>query len=765
MARILKYLAIAAGVIVLAVLALALYVAATFNPNEYKPQITQLVKDRTGRTLKLDGDIKLTFFPSIGADLGRLSLSEPASDKEFAAVDGARVSVKLLPLLAREFVVGVVEIQGLRAQLVRHKDGSTSIDDLMSAGGGKPAPAKKAPEKKQGGEAAPLSLDVDQVLIENSSVKLTDEAAKASYAISDLRLKTGRIANAVPSDVELGFKLAATQPKLGVAARASTRLTFELDARHYRLDGLDLEIKGDAAGFSGLNLAAKGDIDARPGAGSFTLAKFAVSLSGKRGGDAVEAKLSAPALTLTADKVGGDKISGEASLEQPSGKSHASFSIAGLEGNAKAFRSSEFAVEIDAKQGENAIKGKLASPVSGSVDAERFELSKLAADLTVHNPKLPNGTARLSLSGTVQADLPKQTAGTSISGKLDESTISGKAGVTHFDPPTYAFDLDIDKLDVDRYAPPEKKAAAKPDAGGKADAGKAPAGAAEPPLDLAALKTLNASGAARIGTLKVSNLHAQNVRVQLKAAGGRLEVNPLAANLYQGTMNGSLAVNAAAVPQIAVKQNLTGISIGPLLKDVADKDVLEGKGNVALDLSGQGASVAAIKRALAGSASLNLTDGALKGINIAGSIREAKAKLGALKGEKTQAASATEKTDFSEMKASFAIKNGVAHNSDLSLKSPLLRLGGEGDIDIGHDSIDYLAKATLVASAEGQGGKDTGQLKGLTVPVRISGPFSALSYKLDFGAMAEGMAREKVEEKKEEIKSQVQDKLKGLFGR
>ena len=79
-------------------------------------------------------------------------------------------------------------------------------------------------------------------------------------------------------------------------------------------------------------------------------------------------------------------------------------------------------------------------------------------------------------------------------------------------------------------------------------------------------------------------------------------------------------------------------------------------------MSGQGQTITAIKKALNGNAAIKLTDGAIKGINIAGSIRNAKAKLGSLKGETTQAASQTEKTDFSELTASFNIKNGVAHN-------------------------------------------------------------------------------------------------------
>jgi AsmA protein len=355
--------------------------------------------------------------------------------------------------------------------------------------------------------------------------------------------------------------------------------------------------------------------------------------------------------------------------------------------------------------------------------------------------------------------------------KFDESTINGRAGLAKFTPPTYTFDLSVDKLDADRYLP--KSAGSQP-----APKGESKATSPEQPIDVAALKDLNASGTIKIGSLKVSNVKTSNVRLDIKAANGRLDVNPIAANLYKGSLAGALAVNAAATPTFTVKQKLSGIDIGPLLKDLADKDLLEGRGNVALDVTAQGNTMSALKKALAGTATLRLTDGALKGINIAGSIRSAKAKLGTLRGEQVQQADKTEKTDFSELSASFNIKNGVAHNNDLSMKSPLLRVGGEGDINIGADSLDYLIKAAVVGTSKGQGGRELADLQGVTVPVRVSGPLDAPSYKLDFAALATDAAKQKLEGAvKERIEKQLggarnskgggdlKDRLKGLFGR
>jgi len=692
MNRILKYALLAVAGLAAVLAALAAYVAATFNPNDYKPQIQQLVKDKLDRTLKIGGDIKLSFYPTIGANLAAISLSERSSDKEFAAVESVRVALQFLPLLSKQLVVSQVEVRVLRANVLKRKDGSTNIDDLLGNYGkaGKPAPAGRQESQK------PMQFDIDHVLLDNASFSYADESTGARYGVGKVSLKIGRIAAGTPSDIELVVQgLTAAQPKANLEARLKTRVSLDIGTRRFKLDGLDFSLEGEAAGLNPLALGLKGDVD----------------------------------------------------------------------GDAGSLKSNGITLELDAKQGDRTIKAKIATPLAANLEASRFDLPKLVASLGLTDAKAGDKPVTLSLTGAAHVDLPKQAANLQFTTRFDESSIDGKAGLARFDPPSYVFDLNVDKLDVDRYAGTNPA--------GARDAGGAKGASAQPgqPLDFSAIKTLNARGNVKIGALKVSNLNLQNVRMDVKAGGGRLDVNPLAANLYQGTMNGALSLVAAATPQVSLKQALSGISIGPLLKDAANKELLEGKGSVTIDISGQGATAAAIKQALNGSASLDLANGALKGINIGAAIRTAKDTLGAARGRpaQSQAANTTEKTDFTELKASFAIRNGVAHNSDLSMKSPLLRLGGEGDINIGADSLDYLAKATLVATAAGQGGKEAAELKGLMVPVRISGPFSALKYEVDLNAMANAAAKQKIDEKKEEVKTklqdQIKDQLKGLFKR
>ncbi len=399
--------------------------------------------------------------------------------------------------------------------------------------------------------------------------------------------------------------------------------------------------------------------------------------------------------------------------------------------------------------------GRIASGVPGKLSlAAKIEGTKPRVDLQI---KLASGyrldfeKQKFALSG-IDLKLSDESAGAKASG----TSLKGDAEID-LAPQSIRFDLALDRLDVDRYLGTGKgKASAGSGAarGAPAAARGAPAAAAEEPIDLSPLKGLNLKGTLKIGALVASNVKLEKISVGAQASGGRVEISPLAASLYQGNLTGNASVNANT-NRLALKAQLAGVAIGPLLKDALDNDMLEGKGNVALDVQTGGNTVGALRKALAGNAKLSLKDGALKGINLEDVIRKVK----------RQSAQSSQRTDLSELTASFVIKNGVAHNDDLSAKSPLLRLSGAGDVDVGGGTIDYLAKASVVASSTGQGGKDLADLNGITVPVKISGPLQDPQIRPDLKAAAGSAVKQQAQKAEEKLKERVQDRLKGLLGR
>src|SRR5216684_866790 len=548
-----KYLWLVLGGVVTLLVAVVLVFALAFDPNRYKDDIERMATERTGRTLKLQGELKLAFFPSLGASVGGVALSERGSNREFVALQSAHASVKLMPLLHGQVIVDAVRVSGLKAQIVRNKDGTYNFSDLLEGKAEKPA-AKPAPEKKD--QSTPVIFDIAGVDIERAAVAYRDASTGQEISLSDLKLHTGRIAENAQGKVEFA---------------------------------------------------------------------------------------------------------------------------------------------------------------------------------TTAKRNLPPLEAKIALHGSYS--LQPDSIGLEFTAKLDASNIKGKLEMARTAQPSYHFDLDIDRLDLDRYLAASEN---KPDAA----------------MDLSGLKGLNAQGQLQVGALQVQGLKLSKLKAQVKAAGGRAEISPHSASLYEGGLSGALSLDGSA-NRIALKETLSNVSVGPLLRDFAHQDRLEGKGNVALDVTAAGATVNTMKRSLAGSAKVQLRDGAIKGINIAELLRKAHAAAGKQSG---QAADSKERTDFSELSASFTIKNVVAHNEDLEVKSPLLRIGGSGDIDIGRSTISYVVKASVVATAKGQGGKELDQLAGLTVPVKLDGPLDAMKYEVDYRAVAGDLAKTRVGDK-------VRNRLKGLIGR
>jgi AsmA protein len=86
--KILLYLVL--GLVVLVVAAVAIF-AMTFDPNRYKGDIQRIVKERTERTLQLKGPLELAFWPSLGAKVAGVVLSEHAAPQPFVSLESPRL--------------------------------------------------------------------------------------------------------------------------------------------------------------------------------------------------------------------------------------------------------------------------------------------------------------------------------------------------------------------------------------------------------------------------------------------------------------------------------------------------------------------------------------------------------------------------------------------------------------------------------------------------------------------------------------------------
>jgi len=377
---------------------------------------------------------------------------------------------------------------------------------------------------------------------------------------------------------------------------------------------------------------------------------------------------------------------------------------------------------------ENLIAAPLASV---TVEVTEFSPRKLLAAIGQSLPPTADAKVleRVSLKAGVRADATSVTVSDAVMA-LDDSTLNFSAKITEFAKPNIGFDLSVDHINVDRYLPPTSAAGAGPPPAGS------PAEPSPKKSDYKALRQLMMNGNAKFGKLVVNNAQVEDMNLKIAAQDGILALDPFSMKLYQGTAVGKTSVNLKGEsPVTEVQLNLDKVQINPLLKDLANKDFLEGTAKAQAALSMAGDDPVRIKQTLDGKGSLVISDGAIIGVDLAGMARNVKAALG---GEvKT---GAKPRTDFAELNVPFTIENGVFHTSETSLKSPLLRLLAAGEANLVKETLDFRVDPKVVGTIKGQG--DEKDRAGIGVPVIVSGTFASPSFRPD----VENLAKDKLKQ-------------------
>ncbi len=319
---------------------------------------------------------------------------------------------------------------------------------------------------------------------------------------------------------------------------------------------------------------------------------------------------------------------------------------------------------------------------------------------------------------------------------LDRSELKGSFELHDFAKPIYRFDLGLNELVLDRYLPAAKAGA--PAASVAAAEPPAPAGAEAP----SALRRLAIDGQLRVHALSAFGIKASEVAVTVNARDGVLRLSPLRAKLYDGGYDGAIGYDTRpTVPLLSTSQRLTGVQLGPLLKDAGVYDKFSGKANLTATLGGRGADAVGIKASLNGDAAIRVQDGKIEGLDLRKIVNETRALADQLRGKPARATPrSSDQTEFNELTASLQVANGVASNSDLLLDGPYLHVTGRGTADLGREHLDYTLKVTLT--------EDPAK-KGVTAPLRVTGSFSALDYQVEWGDVLKEQAEKQLEKQLE----------------
>lgn len=677
-----------------------------------REQVTSLVKEQTGRDLTIGGDISLAWFPNIGVKLGDVRISNPPGMKsgETLTVDTLTVDLKLLPLLGRRVEVDRFVLTKPVFNLLSDTQGRTNWDFEK----------KSAAFDGKGLNSELVQRQADA----KTNVSLAQAGGLGGGIVQDIRLGTVKI---VDGTVTFTDERTGTSQNVGAlnVSVIQPRLSDPLNAKG------DLNWRGEKVTF-------EGGLDKVPALLRKQPSKARIKFGSPHADGSFDGQLQI-ATDVSASGALSASTKSVRSLAQwvgsplPSGGGLGPASISGQLGlKAKTISFARAKLSLDNMKGSGQASVRLGGKrplITASLALDKLDLNTyLHGKPTKASPQRKSAPVpSASKSGAPSAGQSKSKEGQSLTDFIEKL---GKSG--------------------------DKQSAPKPQV--RAWSKRA--------IDLRGLGTVDANIKLTTGAIFYQKIKTGQSALTAALNKGVLTADLTKLALYSGAGTGRVTLNGTSkVPAMAAVFNLKGVSALPLLKDASDFDWVSGRANIDVKLTGAGRSQKALVGDLQGNGRFAFADGAIEGINIPEMMRGL--KLGKLDGWKR---ANREKTDFSELSASFTIQKGIAYNKDLKLIGPLVRMTGEGNVNIGRERIDYTALPRIVANLQGQGAVDDPK-RGLAIPVRITGPWAKPKIVPDLDRLMRDpeLAKDAVDKvgkalKKLKNKEDVNKLLQGVLG-
>ncbi|WP_435311728.1 AsmA family protein [Primorskyibacter sedentarius] len=364
----------------------------------------------------------------------------------------------------------------------------------------------------------------------------------------------------------------------------------------------------------------------------------------------------------------------------------------------------------------------------GTLSLDLADTAQFLAALGVSGVEVPQGLGRRA-KATGQITLTK---GTQLALRdtrltLDTNTLTAAADITLADKPRITARLSADALDFSGLAQ-----GGTGGSGGSGGGSGGSSGWSTAPIDASGLAAFDGeisldANSIDLGTLKLGKTRTVMTLDRSRAVFALNEVRA-----YDGLVTGEFVANNRNGLSVGGKLRASDVELQTLLKDAADVTRFSGKADATLNFLGVGQSTAAIMSSLKGDGTLKAGPGRISGIDLDQLFRAGGAGGGT--------------TVFDTLNASYTIAGGVLRNSDLLMSLPGITAEGEGKVNLGACTLDYLVVPTALNARDG---------RGLAIPVRIKGSWDAPAIRADMG---EAIDRNLAEEKKE-LETKVRDKV------
>ncbi|HBJ39735.1 MAG TPA: hypothetical protein DEB28_14620 [Hyphomonas sp.] len=672
-----RVLLIVSGIV--ALLIIAAFSVPFFIPKSvYKNQIENAATNALQRDVTLAGDVKISVFPRISASVEQVSVANPDgfATPNMIEAGALRGSVKWMPLLSRRVDVQEIAFVDADVFLQRKADGNTNWEFASSK------EASPPPEGTNGS----FDAGIESAILKNASLTFQDDQSGETYKLSELDLEASLRGMDQPLSATASGRFQEQAFTVDIWLDAPEALTRNLPAQ------ARLDLASDLANIKYDGSVQLGDAPSLNGTFETVVADLAALTQ--------QFELDVPARSA----LGRLQVAGKASgaLDSPS------LTELKLTHDSDLLSASyEGSVSLN---GDGTVAGTL----SIASDRMRDLLSAAAIELA------PGDTLQtFAVSGAANGTF-KSVMVNNLNLSLDALRGTGQAGIdVSATTPRIIGDLSVPALDLTPFM-------------GEPDPEKTNQGIqpwSDETLELSGLKSVNANLSLEVGSLTIGDVELTDAVMDVDLTDGLLTADLSQFKAFSGLWLGKLTVDARpATPKVGFDMQGQNVAVANLLGTLAGFDSLTGTGQFKVSAQSSGTSIDAIMQAIDGEVSTSLSDGVVKGLNVAALVRSASSLKQAIATGSIQelnfgeALSQNAETDFSSFNTVLKVNDGVANVDVMKLLSPILGVDGTGQINLAAQSMDLRLATSVDKSAQGQG--SVVQLNGIPVPIRISGAWT-----------------------------------------
>ncbi len=723
MRRSIKFFFIFIALVFIALLAFM----ATFDANNYRPEIIAQVEKATGRTFTIDGEINLSVFPWVGLTVEHVALgnAEGFKAKQFASIEQLDIKVNVLPLLKKEVQINTIRLHGMNVSLEVASDKSNNWSNILQSDKAADATItseekESEPEQEKTEASSPLqSLQVEGFEFVDATISYDDQSSSNKATVSALNLITSAIKFDEAIDVSFSARVENNQPEIDTQLKLTTQVFLNKALTNIDLRDFVFTVLAKKNAF----IAQDEKIEIKT--------SIAISMDDQR----VVLKplqLSALGTTTLAD-----------------------------------ITVSQF----------------LATPlIQGGIEVLAFDARTVAERAGVTLPEMAKADALSKVALKIKIKLQgDKLQANDFNLTLDSSTLSGWLHVLKLSKQQLRYDLAFDHLNINDYLPAVTEEAAVSAsvndnaAGTSAEAVSGPVTTGDEKIELPVemMRTLDIKGDFRIAALTAKEYEIKQLLLSLQARKGEIVIKPLSMQVLEGQVNASVNVNVknktpAYALNLMVNKIQAGPVVNPFLKGVMGEKPLklDGVVNVNMNVKTAGSAVNQLKKASKGVVTFDMKETRVDGFDPEFYMRSAIADYVHSKGfglSKTIMGKYKPRkvTVFDKIHSTVNIANGKARTDDFLMDSRRVKVTAKGHVDIMRDALDIVSSVQLPRAKTA-----IEKIFDEPVFVRIHGPFDALEYELDKDKLKKSTtdvlkneAKAKLDAEKKRLKDKAKVKL------